>query len=37
MKLQLVPPFVVTHTPSWQPAALPHPLLLFGVIDPTCA
>jgi hypothetical protein len=37
MKLQVAPPSVLDQTPSWQPLALPQPLLLLGAIDPTCA
>ena len=41
MKVQVVPPLVVTQAPSWQPLALERreepPLLLLGVIDCTCA
>jgi hypothetical protein len=32
-----VPPFVVAHTPSWHPGALPQFPTVFGAIDCTCA
>src|SRR4051794_31303360 len=41
MNDQVVPPFVDANTPSWQPCALPQPLLPpefeFGAIDCTWA
>jgi hypothetical protein len=37
MNVQLVPPFVVYHMPSWHPEVFPQPLALFGAIELTCA
>ena len=37
MKVQLLPPSLLAHAPSWQPSVVPQPLALFQLMDPTWA